>query len=117
VAKAAVTDKAGYFEIERVADGKYLVKVSAVGYANYFSKPVEISASNPVATIGNINLTVANKNLGTVQVTTTRPFIENKIDKTIVNVEASVTNVGSTALEVLEKSPGITVDRDGNISP
>src|SRR5678815_3511313 len=34
----------------------------------------------------------------------------------VVNVEASVTNMGATALEVLEKSPGITVDKDGNIS-
>ncbi len=45
-----------------------------------------------------------------------KPLIEQKIDRTIVNVEASVTNVGSSALEVLEKSPGVTVDKDGNIS-
>ncbi|MBD0296794.1 MAG: TonB-dependent receptor, partial [Flavisolibacter sp.] len=45
-----------------------------------------------------------------------RPLIEQKIDRTIVNVEASVTNVGNSALEVLEKSPGVTVDREGNIS-
>jgi hypothetical protein len=59
-----------------------------------------------------------NKNtaLGNVTVTAKRPLIEQKIDRTIVNVEAAVTNVGSSALEVLEKSPGITVDKDGNIS-
>jgi hypothetical protein len=34
----------------------------------------------------------------------------------VVNVDASPTNAGATALEVLEKSPGVTVDRDGNIS-
>ncbi|MCU0385806.1 MAG: hypothetical protein MUE38_07245, partial [Flavihumibacter sp.] len=45
-----------------------------------------------------------------------KPFIEQKIDKTIVNVDAAVTNVGATALEVLEKSPGVMVDKDGNIS-
>jgi hypothetical protein len=33
-----------------------------------------------------------------------------------VNVEASASNVGTSALEVLEKSPGISVDKDGNIS-
>ncbi|MFM9644424.1 TonB-dependent receptor plug domain-containing protein, partial [Streptomyces turgidiscabies] len=31
-------------------------------------------------------------------------------------MDASVTNVGSTALEVLEKTPGVSVDKDGNIS-
>ena len=43
-------------------------------------------------------------------------MIEQKIDRTVVNVEASVTSVGNSALEVLEKSPGVTVDKDGNIS-
>jgi hypothetical protein len=51
-----------------------------------------------------------------VTVQATRPMIENKIDKMVVNVDASPTNAGATAMEVLEKSPGITVDRDGNIS-
>src|SRR5205085_2108408 len=44
------------------------------------------------------------------------PLIENKIDRTVVNVDAAPTNAGATALEVLEKSPGISVDNDGNIS-
>jgi hypothetical protein len=51
-----------------------------------------------------------------VVVTARKPLIEQKIDRTIVNVEASITNVGTNALEVLEKSPGISVDRDGNVS-
>ncbi|RYZ30003.1 MAG: TonB-dependent receptor, partial [Chitinophagaceae bacterium] len=38
------------------------------------------------------------------------------IDRTVVNVDASVTNQGASAMEVLEKSPGIIVDKDGNIS-
>jgi outer membrane receptor protein involved in Fe transport len=42
-------------------------------------------------------------------------LIENKIDKTVVNVDASTTNTGLSALEVLEKSPGVQVDNDGNI--
>jgi outer membrane receptor protein involved in Fe transport len=42
--------------------------------------------------------------------------VEKKRDRTIVNVEASVTNTGSTVLEVLERSPGVTVDRNGGIS-
>ncbi len=49
-------------------------------------------------------------------VTARKPFIEQKIDKMVVNVDAAVTNAGSTVLEVLEKSPGVTVDRDGQIA-
>lgn len=37
-------------------------------------------------------------------------------DKTVINVDAGITNAGATVLEVLEKSPGVTVDRNGGIS-
>jgi hypothetical protein len=45
-----------------------------------------------------------------------KPFIQLLHDKTVVNVDAAVTNTGATLLEVLEKSPGITIDRNGNIA-
>ena len=51
-----------------------------------------------------------------VTVTGRKPLVERKQGKTIINVEASVTNTGSTVLEVLEKSPGVTVDRNGGIT-
>jgi iron complex outermembrane recepter protein len=51
-----------------------------------------------------------------VTVTSKRPPVQLFPDKTIVNVDATVTNTGATLLEVLEKSPGITIDRNGNIS-
>src|SRR6202000_1299456 len=51
-----------------------------------------------------------------VTVTGRVPAVERKWDKIIVNVEASVTNVGATVLEVLERSPGVTVDQNGGIS-
>jgi iron complex outermembrane recepter protein len=56
------------------------------------------------------------KELATVTVTGKRPLIEQKIDRTVVNVEAMVSNAGTTALDVLENAPGVSVDKDGNIS-
>jgi outer membrane receptor protein involved in Fe transport len=63
-----------------------------------------------------IELAAMSKDLAGVTVTAKRPLVEQRIDRTIVNVDASITNVGTSALEVLEKSPGVSVDRDGNIS-
>lgn len=51
-----------------------------------------------------------------VTITGKKPLIQIFPDKTVVNVDAAVTNSGATVLEVLEKSPGITIDRNGNIS-
>lgn len=114
--KVAVTDKSGNFSFDKLAGGKYVISISAVGFAKKISEPVEITESNPKAAMPTIQLTPQAKALGEVTVTSTRQLIEQKPDRMVVNVEASPSNAGATALEVLEKSPGVTVDNDGNIS-
>src|SRR5215213_9153240 len=116
VVKFSVADKKGNYVFENISSGQYLVSVSAVGHAKGFSEKVEISEAQALITLKTIELIPQAKNMTGVTVTSNRPLIEQKIDRTVVNVEASVTNVGISALEVLEKSPGITVDKDGNIS-
>ncbi|MBS1563108.1 MAG: outer membrane beta-barrel protein, partial [Bacteroidetes bacterium] len=114
--KTAVTDRQGSFEIEKLAPGSYLVAVSAVGFTTASSAAVEVSASRPKASIPTIQLAAGSTELGNVTVTGRKPLIEQKIDRTVINVEAAPTNAGSTAMEVLEKSPGVTVSNDGTIS-
>jgi hypothetical protein len=43
-------------------------------------------------------------------------LLEVKADKMIVNVEGTINSVGSDALELLRKSPGVSVDKDDNLS-
>src|SRR5690606_37565446 len=45
-----------------------------------------------------------------------KPLIEVKADKLIVNVDGSIINTGSSAMEILAKSPNVTVDQNDNIS-
>lgn len=114
--KFAVSTKEGKYAFEGVADGAYLVSVTAIGHQKGFSPLFVISTENYEVQLGTIDLVPLPKSMGAVIVVARRPLVEQKIDRTIINVEASVTNVGSSALEVLEKSPGISVDKDGNIS-
>jgi len=114
--KIAITDKQGQYEFENISEGKYLLSVSSVGFQKRFGQSVEITASNSSFTAETIKLLAEAKSMEGVTVTAKKPFIETKIDKTIVNVDASPTSAGATALDILEKSPGITVDNDGNIS-
>ncbi|HNJ94219.1 MAG TPA: carboxypeptidase-like regulatory domain-containing protein, partial [Ferruginibacter sp.] len=114
--KTAVTDKTGSFSFEKIAEGKYLVQVSAVGFGKKTSEPFEVTAVKPEVDLATVELSGNQKSLDGVIVVAQKPFIEQKLDKTVVNVEASPSNAGATALEVLEKSPGVSVDNDGNIS-
>lgn len=114
--KVAMTGKDGKYEFENLPIGKYLVTISAVGFSTKQSEIVEIKADALTAGINKIELSHKAKSLSEVNVISARPYIEQKLDKLIVNVDASPSNAGATALEVLEKSPGVTVDNDGNIS-
>ena len=116
VAKMSVADKTGKYEFDAVPEGQYIVSITAVGHNKGFSEPFDINETNSAVTLKTIELIPQAKVIGEVTVTAKKPLIEQKLDRTIVNVEASVTNVGATAMEVLEKSPGISVDKDGNIS-
>ena len=116
VVKLSAVNKTGQYFFENVVPGKYLVGATAVGYQKNFSNSFEVSPERQSIPVPEINLIATNKDLAGVTVTAKRPLVEQRIDRTIVNVDASITNTGTSALEVLEKSPGVSVDRDGNIS-
>ena len=115
VVKFTATDKKGNYEFLINKPGSFFLAVTSVGFNKGYSKTFEYTADKAV-TVGTVVMNKATKDLSNVVVQSKRPFIETKLDKTIVNVEASPTNAGATALEVLEKSPGVMVNNDGIIS-
>ena len=115
VAKITLAGKDGSYQFEKIEDGNYLVSVTTVGHAKEYTHVFMVNSGKTI-TLNTIELVPVAKSLGEVTVSTKKPLIEQKIDRMIVNVDAAVTNVGTSALEVLEKSPGISVDKDGNIS-
>ena len=114
--KMALSDKSGNYTFEKIKNGDYIIKTEAVGFATCFSKPFQLADNNTSAAIPLIKLEAGANQLKEVTVVTHRPLIENKIDKTVMNVDASTTNSGLNVLEILEKAPGVSVDNDGNVS-
>lgn len=110
--KVAITTHKGSAEF-LVADGKYIAKINALGYALKNTDVFQIPSSAKNITV---SLIPSSKNLNEVAVTAQRPFVQRTQGKTVLNVDAAVTNAGTTVLEVLEKSPGVMVDRNGSIS-
>lgn len=113
--KIGTTDKQGNFEIIQLPAAILSVQISAIGYESYNSSEVKLS-ENAIQELPLIQLKAAEKSLQAVTVTARKPMVEVKADKTVVNVDAFISNAGGTALDVLEKAPGVSVDRDGNIS-
>jgi len=112
--KGAIADVNGRYEFENIKQGRYLVAAANVGMVKAYGKPFEVNGQS--VDLGSITLAADTRNLKEVNVTAKKPFIEQRADKMVVNVENSIVAAGGTAMEVLEKSPGITVDKDDNIS-
>jgi iron complex outermembrane recepter protein len=112
--KGALTDAFGKYEFEQVKNGSYHVVAAQVGLKKILSAPLSILDNS--LTVNELKLIEENKTLGAVTVTAQKPFIEHQIDKTVVNVENSIIAAGSTAMEVLEKAPGVIVDNEGKIT-
>jgi hypothetical protein len=107
--KGAASDAAGEFAFTKVPAGKYLAVVSSASYADQYVPVFEVHVS-PVD-LGNIILQPSSSELKSVVVSAKKPMFEQKIDRMVINVKNSITSAGGTVLEVLEKSPGVTVNR------
>jgi len=112
--KASYTDDNGNYNIDPVDKGIYTLKVTLVGYNTYTQSGVAVGDER--VSIPPIIMEAKSGTLAEVSVRTQKPFIEVKADKIIVNVENSIVSAGSSALEVLARSPGVTVDQNDNVS-
>ncbi|OCX54049.1 hypothetical protein BEL04_07175 [Mucilaginibacter sp. PPCGB 2223] len=113
--KTALTNPDGSFVVEGLQNGKYRVLISAVGYQNYKGDSLLIDKQQTIS-LPAIVLVSTSRQLKEVEIAGQKPFVEQKIDRTVVNVSSSISSVGENALEALEKAPGVTVDDNGNIT-
>jgi len=112
--RTAVSDLDGKFLLSDLSAGDYFLTASMIGFKKTSTKAFSINQANPLMNFPEIIVAKDSKMLGEVTVRAIKPFVERKMDRLVVNVENSITSAGSTALEVLEKSPGINVDRQNN---
>ncbi|MDR2920558.1 MAG: TonB-dependent receptor [Tannerella sp.] len=109
----AITDAEGQFAITSQSLDECYITASFIGYITYTSKPLKVSKN---FTLDDIILSEDTQILEGVTVTAKKRFVEQHADKMVINPEASITMASENILDVLSKSPGVVVDKDGNIS-
>lgn len=112
--KFAVTKENGSYSFTAVEAGQYLVKASYVGYQPAYSSSFTVNGA--AVTVPGITLDKLSASMKAVTVTAQKQVVEVKADKMVVNVEGTINAVGSDALDLLRKSPGVLVDKDDNLS-
>ncbi|HEU4472205.1 MAG TPA: outer membrane beta-barrel protein [Flavisolibacter sp.] len=103
-------DSSGSAVFTLTPDRPYLVRVSSANNQP-FEKSLMVRGDNTEYELELKPLTTA---LNTVVVRAARPLMRQEDDKTIVDPE-NLAAVSTNAYEILEKTPGLFVDQDGNI--
>lgn len=112
--KGTIANEAGRYAFTGVADGPYRVQASLVGMGDVNSPVVMMRTGQPV-TLKPLVFQAANQTLATVTIRAQKQYIEQQIDKTVLNVAADATAQGKTAYELLQQAPGVVIDPNDNV--
>lgn len=110
----AISNEKGLFSMKAPANGRYLLKISSVGYATSI-KRIEIVQDKDLA-MGRIIMGADAVMLKGATVTAQAQKVTLKEDTFIYNSAAFRTPEGSTIEELVKRLPGAQVDDDGKIT-
>jgi len=116
VVKGTLSNESGKYAFDHLNPGLFLIRATVVGYEKTFSLPFTIGEGLPALTVPTLKMQTVSQSLKTVSVTASKPLIEHKVDRTVMNIENSVLAAGNSAMDILERAPGVSVDKDDNIS-
>ncbi|MCP9770541.1 TonB-dependent receptor [Lacihabitans sp. LS3-19] len=111
-----VTDDKGKFTLKNLAEGKYAVKFTSIGFKDKTIFLEEITSKNRVINLKDILLSTDAKVLNEVVVTGQGAVVEERVDRLIYNADKDIASKGGDASDVLRKVPLLSVDLDGNVS-
>ncbi|WP_158607183.1 outer membrane beta-barrel family protein [Pontibacter oryzae] len=112
----ATTDVSGRFNLQPVPFGRYLLRISLVGYPTKYVKNLTVSATAPTLQLATLTMQASTTRLNEVEIVTERELVEYDLDKRVVNVAQDVAAESGTVADVLQNVPSVTVDIDGNVS-
>lgn len=115
VVSTTATNVDGKFVLDKLNAGEYLLSISVIGFEKYYTSPIQLKDSSAIS-LPAITLHQSSTALKGVNITAQKPLVEQLLDRTVVNVDAFISNTGATALEALEKAPGLIVDDNGTIT-
>jgi hypothetical protein len=111
--KGAVTDEDGYYAVSNVSPGSYIIESYMIGFSKSYSSLINVESSSTVQ-IAPIVLAEESQELEEVVIKADKPLYEMEMGKMVVNVPSLITSAGHSVIDVLEKSPGVFVNRQNN---
>lgn len=105
----------GEFSLEGVNSGDYFIKISFIGFEDYYIHKISFEESSNTIELGQLRMYPAMAMLEGVEITGKISPVTNTIDKQVLNVEKNLSASGGTAVDALRLSPSITTDAEGGV--
>ncbi len=107
-----ISDKSGYFKLENLDTGRYILLISFAGYTP-INRNIYLKDS---ADLGDIELLQTSKSLKEVVVTTRKTPMSATVDRKIYNVDQDILATTGSASDILRNVPSLEVDIEGEVS-
>ncbi|MGO4912386.1 outer membrane beta-barrel protein [Leeuwenhoekiella sp. W20_SRS_FM14] len=106
--KGTVSEDDGSFKFSDLEIARYLIKVSFVGYKDFYSTPIDVKDASILPPF---TLEDSAEFLDEITITAKRPVIQRKIDRLVFDVENTAISSGST-YDILKRTPGVIINQD-----
>jgi len=117
IAKAIQTDINGGFKLDNIAYGRYLLRITFIGYATIIKDSLSVNANHKLLNFATLKMHAGKSALlSEVSVRAQKSSIQLGIDRKVFSVDQSLVSEGGSATDLLANVPSVQVDVDGNIN-
>ena len=108
-------DDQGRFSFTKIAPGSYVVMVRLMGYDVLTRNDITLNASAPVD-LGKLMMNPLEVGIAEVEVVAEKRQLVYKLDKKVVEASSNMMGGGGSAVDILENTPSIRVDAEGDVT-
>lgn len=106
----------GSFTLADLPFGMFFLNADFIGFQKVTINQIQLNPKQPLFDAGVIKLAASSRQIEGVDVIADKSKVEYKLDKKIINVGQDMNSTGGTAVDVLENTPSVKVDEEGNVS-
>ena len=114
-ARQTLPDEQGGFRLDSVDPGAYTLMIRLIGY-DVLTREVALEHSAGTVDLGVLYLTPLENGIAEVEVVAARKQLVYKLDKKVVDASSNIMGGGGSAVDILENTPSVRVDAEGNLS-
>ncbi len=116
IAAGVMSSSNGNFELKNLKPGNYYIVANFIGFEKKTLPNIVLNSEKNNIDLGRIELNAVSEEIGEVTVVADKARVEFKIDRRVVNVSQDISATGGTAIEVLENTPSVQTDFEGNVT-